>query len=170
MNLPFAKASRPIVSCCAARSDQARHQSSHFATDAVTSSKSVSATPFATKRGPQWAIADLTMSSIKYPSDVVVCRAAGWRKQPMRALRNRRLACRHKRRIAFVVHAVELRRRPVDLQMKYVRPIVVAGEIVAQLHLHADLEIAVRVENAFFGAHRSRDDTVVRRNDHTAAA
>src|SRR3954468_4541688 len=154
MNLPFAKPSRPIASCCAARSDHARHQSSHLATEAVTSSKSVSATPFATKRGPQWAIADLTMSSMKYPLDVVVCCAAGRRKQPMRALRNRRLACGDKRRIAFVVHAVELRRGAIDLQMENVRSIVVASEIVAQLHLHADLEVAVGVENALFGAHR----------------
>src|SRR5690606_31550508 len=53
----------PICSCSAARSDQARHQSSQLAMDAVTSSKSVSATPLATKRGPQWALADLTRAS-----------------------------------------------------------------------------------------------------------
>src|SRR6187402_625773 len=64
MNFLFASASRPIASCTAALSDQARHQSFQVATEAVTSSKSVSATPFATKRGPQCAMADLTMASI----------------------------------------------------------------------------------------------------------
>src|SRR5215217_3971901 len=64
MNFFAASASRPIASCTAALSDHARHQSSHLETLAVTSSKSVSATPLATKRGPQWAIADLTISSM----------------------------------------------------------------------------------------------------------
>ena len=39
------------------------HQSSHVAIPAVTSSKSVSATPFDTKRGAQWAIAERTRAS-----------------------------------------------------------------------------------------------------------
>ena len=47
-------ASRPISSCTAARADQAPHQSFHDVIEAVTSSKSVSATPLATKRGAQW--------------------------------------------------------------------------------------------------------------------
>src|SRR6185503_778005 len=54
--------------CTAALSDQAPHQSFHDATPAVTSSKSVSATPFATKRGAQCAIADLTSASMKPPN------------------------------------------------------------------------------------------------------
>src|SRR5262245_21108711 len=64
MNLRLESAARPIASCTAALSDQARHQSLQLATLAVTSSKSVSATPFATNRGPQCAMADLTMASI----------------------------------------------------------------------------------------------------------
>src|SRR6187401_3221113 len=65
MNLLVASASRPIASCTAALSDQAPHQSFHVATLAVTSSKSVSATPLATKRGAQCAIADLTSASME---------------------------------------------------------------------------------------------------------
>jgi len=42
------------------RADQALHQSSQRETDAVTSWKSVSGTPFATKRGAQWEIAAST--------------------------------------------------------------------------------------------------------------
>jgi hypothetical protein len=45
-------ASRPIASCCAARSDHARHQSFHDAMPAVTSSKSVSATPLRRSAAP----------------------------------------------------------------------------------------------------------------------
>src|ERR1700737_2499221 len=67
MNFLLASASRPITSCWAARALHARHQSFHDATPAVTSSKSVSATPFATKRGAQWAIADLTSASMIFP-------------------------------------------------------------------------------------------------------
>src|SRR5437867_2836945 len=48
----------------AARADQARHQSCHEAIEAVTSSKSVSATPLATKRAPQCAMADFTRGSV----------------------------------------------------------------------------------------------------------
>src|SRR5687767_4194303 len=64
MNFLLASASRPIASCGTARSDHARHQSFHEPMPAVTSSKSVSATPFATKRGAQCAIADLTSASM----------------------------------------------------------------------------------------------------------
>src|ERR1043165_7700757 len=107
MNLPLANASRPIASCCAARSDQARHQSSHLATEAVTSSKSVSATPFATKRGPQWAIADLTISSMLVGRLALIGDAIRRGQKPVRTLRKRRLARGEKRRISLVVHAVE---------------------------------------------------------------
>src|SRR5262245_66112237 len=56
-------ASRPSPSCCAARSDHARHQSSHDRSEAVTSSKSVNVTLLATKRGAQWAMAERTRAS-----------------------------------------------------------------------------------------------------------
>src|SRR3954447_12314055 len=60
MNFFFVSASRPMSSCTKARSDQARHQSSHDKMEPVTSSKSLSATPLATKRGAQCAIAEVT--------------------------------------------------------------------------------------------------------------
>src|SRR5512134_3783767 len=63
MNFRFASASRPIASCTAALSDQARHQSFQWSIEPVTSSKSVSATPFATKRGPQCAMAEVINGS-----------------------------------------------------------------------------------------------------------
>src|SRR5438270_13881076 len=63
MNFFFASASRPMSSCTDARSDQARHQSSHDEIEPVTSSKSLSATPLATKRGAQCEIAELTRGS-----------------------------------------------------------------------------------------------------------
>src|SRR5439155_26976718 len=47
----------------AARADHAAHQSSQRETDAVTSWKSASGTPFATKRGAQWEIAASTRES-----------------------------------------------------------------------------------------------------------
>ena len=59
-----ASASRPMRSCTRRAADQARHQSFQDAIEAVTSSKSASATPLATKRGAQWAIADLTRASV----------------------------------------------------------------------------------------------------------
>ena len=61
---PFlSSASRPSRSWTAARSDQARHQSFHDGVAAVTSSKSVSVTPLATKRGAQWEMAERTRAS-----------------------------------------------------------------------------------------------------------
>jgi len=53
----------PISSWIAARADHAAHQSSQRETDAVTSWKSASGTPFATKRGAQWEIAASTRES-----------------------------------------------------------------------------------------------------------
>src|SRR5712691_2203594 len=47
----------------AARADHAAHQSSQRKTEAVTSWKSASGTPFATKRGAQWEIAASTRGS-----------------------------------------------------------------------------------------------------------
>src|SRR5262249_62233009 len=47
----------------AARADQAAHQSSHDSIEAVTSAKSVSATPLVTKRGPQCPIAEVMRGS-----------------------------------------------------------------------------------------------------------
>src|SRR5438552_19195818 len=47
----------------AARADHAAHQSSQRETDAVTSWKSTSGTPFATKRGAQWEMAASTRES-----------------------------------------------------------------------------------------------------------
>src|SRR5262249_30548330 len=56
--------SRPNTSCSSARADQARHHSFHGPIEAVTSWKSVSDTPLATKRAPQWLIAALTCGSV----------------------------------------------------------------------------------------------------------
>src|SRR5947209_5697566 len=167
MNLPLASASRPIASCCTARSDHARHQSFQDAIPAVTSSKSVSATPLATKRGAQCAMADLTSASMKFPSLIV---ALGRCEQSTRTGSKRGGTRGRERRIRLVVHRIEPRRRAVDLQVKNVRPIVMAGEIMTQLHLHAELEIALRIEDALLGAHRPRQDAAVRPDDDTAAA
>src|SRR6185503_19355943 len=60
---PFFRLSRPRSSCTAARSLHAAHQSSQRSGDLVTSSKSASSTPFETKRGAQWEIADETLGS-----------------------------------------------------------------------------------------------------------
>src|SRR5262245_62462464 len=59
------------------------------------------------------------------------------------------------------MHRIELRRRAVDLQMENVGPIIVAGEVVPQLHLDADLEVAVGIEDALFCGHRASDDAAV---------
>ena len=56
--------------------DHAPHQSFQIAMPAVTSSKSVSATPFATKRGAQCAIADLTSASMRSGDYSAACVAA----------------------------------------------------------------------------------------------
>ena len=64
MNFLSASAARPSFSCTAARADQAPHQSSQDFSDAVTSSKSDSTTPWATKRGAQWWIAEVTRVSV----------------------------------------------------------------------------------------------------------
>jgi hypothetical protein len=61
--LPRASAARPIVSCIAARADHTPHHSSHDVIEAATSSKSASATPFATKRGAQCAMAEVIRAS-----------------------------------------------------------------------------------------------------------
>ena len=57
-------AARPIASWIATRADHARHQSFHDVKDAVTSSKSASATPLVTNRGAQWAIAEASRASV----------------------------------------------------------------------------------------------------------
>ena len=57
-----------------------------------------------------------------------------------------------------IMDVIKLRRGAVDVQLENVRPIVVAGEIVPQLHLDAEIEIAVGIEDAFLGAHRAGDD------------
>src|SRR4051812_18683833 len=61
---PSFSVSRPSFSCTAARSDQARHQSSQRSIAPVTSSKSASSTPFDTNRGAQCEIADRTRASL----------------------------------------------------------------------------------------------------------
>src|ERR1700716_558035 len=60
---PFFRESFPSASCIAARADHAAHQSSQRSSEAVTSSKSASSTPFETKRGAQWEIAEETFGS-----------------------------------------------------------------------------------------------------------
>jgi hypothetical protein len=52
------------ASWTAARADHALHQSFQPAIDAVTSSKSVSDTPLATNRGPQWEMAEAISASV----------------------------------------------------------------------------------------------------------
>src|SRR5262249_55734829 len=148
-NFLLASASRPIASCTAARTDQARHQSSHDAIARVTSSKSVSATPLVTKRGPQCPMAEVMRGSEVFSrvAVVIVVVRGGAGKQRARRLaelRGRRLADR-----VGAMHRVELRRRAVDLQVENVWPVIVAGKVVPQLHLDADLEIAVGIEDAF---------------------
>src|SRR6267143_1976874 len=61
---PFFNESRPRSSCSRARTDHAAHQSSQRSSEAVTSSKSASSTPFETKRGAQWEIAEATLVSL----------------------------------------------------------------------------------------------------------
>src|SRR5712671_1994996 len=58
------RADLPSSSCIAARADHAAHQSSQRSSEPVTSSKSASSTPFETKRGAQWAIAEATFGSL----------------------------------------------------------------------------------------------------------
>src|SRR5882762_8037605 len=60
---PLFRESFPSASCIAARADHAAHQSSQRSSEAVTSSKSASSTPFETKRGAQWEIAEETFGS-----------------------------------------------------------------------------------------------------------
>src|SRR3954471_7774843 len=60
---PSASAFAPSSSCTAARADQAAHQSSQRSQVEVTSWKSTSGTPFATKRGAQCEIAASTLGS-----------------------------------------------------------------------------------------------------------
>src|SRR5512134_275384 len=54
---------RPRSSCTLARALHAPHQSSQRSSDFVTSSKSASSTPFETKRGAQWEMAEVTRGS-----------------------------------------------------------------------------------------------------------
>src|SRR5438552_8132707 len=61
---PFLNESRPRSSCSCARLDHAAHQSSQRSSAPVTSSKSASSTPFETKRGSQWEIAEATRASL----------------------------------------------------------------------------------------------------------
>ena len=60
---------------------------------------------------------------------------------------------------------VKLRCSAIDLKMENVGPIVMAGEIVPQLHGDPELEIALRIKDAFLGSHRSGDDPAVGRDD-----
>src|SRR5689334_10572368 len=85
-------------------------------------------------------------------------------------LRQRRRGARQELRAVWPVHRVDVRRRAVDVQLENVRPIIVAGEIVPQLHQDAELEIAFGVEDSFLRAHGPRQDAAVRRDDHAAAA
>src|SRR5262245_60006156 len=47
----------------------------------------------------------------------------------------------------LTVHRVEMRRPAIHVQLKNIRPVVVAGEIMPQLGEDAELEIAVGVQN-----------------------
>src|SRR5215510_15866743 len=139
----LASGCRPIASCTAARADQARHQSSHDAIERVTSSKSVRATPLVTKRGPQCPIAEVmrgsaVLSSVVVAIIVVRCGGGEERARGRAELRWLRVLDR-----IAAVHRIEFRRRAVDLQVEDIRPVIVAGEVVPQLHLNADLEVAV---------------------------
>jgi len=81
-----------------------------------------------------------------------------------------RLLIRKSGAVARPVNRVDARRAAVDLQLENVRPVVVAGEVVPQLGEHAQLELAIRIENALLGAHGPGDDAAVRRHDDAAAA
>ena len=78
------------------------------------------------------------------------------------------LGRRERRRI--VVHAVKLRRRAIDVHLENVRPVVVAGKVMPELHLDGEIEIALGVENAFLRSHRPGDDARQRVDDQRAAA
>jgi hypothetical protein len=67
-------------------------------------------------------------------------------------------------------HRINVRGAAIDLKLKDVGAIVVPGEIVPQLHADAEIEIAIGIEDAFFGAHRTGDDLAVGSDDHAAAA
>src|SRR5215510_348663 len=125
-----ASACRPIVSCTAARVDQARRQSSHDAIERVTSSKSVSATPLVTKRGPQCPIAEVMRGSAVFSSvavAIVVVRCGGGEERACGGAKLRGGLVW--KRIA-AMDRIELRRRAVDLQVEDVGPVIVAGEVV----------------------------------------
>src|ERR1700738_5178284 len=64
--------------------------------------------------------------------------------------------CRGERGILFAaMHGVKLRCSAIDLKMENVGPVVMASEIVPQLHCDPKLEIALGIKDAFLGSHRS---------------
>jgi len=65
---------------------------------------------------------------------------------------------------------IELRRSAIDLEVEYVRPIVVAGKVVPELHLNAKLEIALGIEDAFLATQGAGNNPAVGSDDDAAAA
>src|SRR5690348_1668985 len=63
MKRPLSSASRPSASCTLARLANSWHQSSHLSVAFTASSRSVSGTPFDTKRGAQRPITPATLGS-----------------------------------------------------------------------------------------------------------
>src|SRR5262245_30828292 len=87
-----------------------------------------------------------------------------WRfKQVARLLQRGRGFVRQ--RLRFAMHRIKPRGRTIDVQVENIGPVVMAREVVPQLHLNADLEVAIGIEDALLSAHRSRNDAAVGRND-----
>ena len=80
------------------------------------------------------------------------------------------LDARSRQRLGRAVHAIELRRGAVHVQLENIRPVVVAGEVVPQLHLDAELQVAVGIEDRLLGTKRTGDDAAQWIDDQAAAA
>ena len=79
--------------------------------------------------------------------------------------------CRLKRRVPLAsMNRVKVRSAPINVELKNVRPVVMAGEVMPQLHCNSELEIALGIENAFLRSHWPGKDPAVRPDDETAAA
>src|SRR3954469_23500958 len=68
----------------------------------------------------------------------------GRRQQAAGRFRQRRRV-RGRQHAVLAVHRIKVRRRPVHVKLENVRPIVMAGEVVAQLRQDAELEIALGI-------------------------
>ncbi|MGH6670869.1 MAG: hypothetical protein ACRECV_02700 [Xanthobacteraceae bacterium] len=66
--------------------------------------------------------------------------------------------------------AVDVRSPAIDLQLKKVGAVVMTREVMTQLHVDAELQIALGVEDSLFRSHRTGYDPAIGRSDHAAAA